>query len=114
MIFTIDVGQRPVLAFEAKNLREAHEMCHESWLLSDLKELRSNGEQLWDGKTKLRARYADDNEKAAYRAAGTAPDQAECDELECDDLAAGILNRNRPQRPWRLVLSISPSLIAGR
>ena len=86
LIFTIDVGQRPVLAFEAKNLREAHEMCHESWLLSDLKELRSNGEQLWDGKTKLRARYADDNEKAAYRAAGTAPDQAGCNELECDDL----------------------------
>jgi len=99
LIFTIDVGQRPVLAFEAKNLREAHEMCHESWLLSDLKELRSNGEQLWDGKTKLRARYADDNEKAAYRAAGTAPDQGECDELECDDLQLVFLiaiDRNGP------------------
>lgn len=99
LIFTIDVGQRPVLAFEAKNLREAHEMCHESWLLSDLKELRSNGEQLWDGKTKLRARYADDNEKAAYRAAGTAPDQADCDELECDDLPLVFLiaiDRNGP------------------
>ena len=86
LIFTIDVGQRPVLTFEAKNLREAHEMCHESWLLTDLKQLRSNGEQLWDGKTKLRARYADDTEKAAYRAAGAAPDQADSNELECDDL----------------------------
>jgi hypothetical protein len=81
LVFTIDVGPRPVLTFEAKNLREAHEMCHESWLLSDLKRLTSNGERIWDGKTKLRARYALDDEQQAYRAADAQPASADCDDL---------------------------------
>jgi hypothetical protein len=70
LIFTLDVGQKPVLTFEAKNLREAHEICHEHWLLADLKQMTADGAPLWDGKTRLRARYAVDEEKAAFRAAG--------------------------------------------
>jgi hypothetical protein len=70
LIFTLDVGQKPVLTFEAKNLREAHEICHEHWLLADLKQMTIGGHPLWDGKTRLRARYAVDQEKAAFRAAG--------------------------------------------
>lgn len=71
LIFTLDVGQKPILTFEAKNLREAHEICHEQWLLADLKQMVSEGRPLWDGKTRLRARYAVEEEKAAFRAAGT-------------------------------------------
>jgi hypothetical protein len=70
LIFTLDVGPTPVLTFEAKNLREAHEICHERWLLADLKQMMMDGRPLWDGKTRLRARYAVDEEKAAFRAAG--------------------------------------------
>lgn len=81
LVFTIDVGASPVLTFEAKNLREAQEMCHESWLLADLKRLTSNGQRLWDGRSKLRARYADDNEKATYRAAESQPASTDCDDL---------------------------------
>jgi hypothetical protein len=77
LIFTLDVGQRPVLTFEAKNLREAHEICHEHWLLADLKQMTSDGRPLWDGKTRLRARYAVDAEKAAFRAAETSTDDSE-------------------------------------
>jgi hypothetical protein len=73
LVFTLDVGQQPVLTFEAKNLREAHEICHEQWLLADLKQMTVDGLPLWDGKTRLRARYAVDDEKAAFCAAGGSP-----------------------------------------
>jgi hypothetical protein len=80
LIFTLDVGQTPVLTFEAKNLREAHEICHEHWLLADLKQMTCDGQPLWDGKTRLRARYALDAEKAAFRAAGSST--RESDDLQ--------------------------------
>ena len=55
-----------MLVFEAKNLREAHELCHEQWLKSDLAEAKSNGVPLWDGKAKLRARMASPDESAMF------------------------------------------------
>jgi hypothetical protein len=57
-IFTIEIGDTPTLTFEAQNLREAHELCHEQWLKDDLAEAKSDGAPLWDGKAKLRARIA--------------------------------------------------------
>ena len=57
-IFTIDIGDTPTVTFEAQNLREARELCHEHWLKDDLTEARSGGVPLWDGKAKLRARFA--------------------------------------------------------
>ena len=57
-IFTIEIGDTPTLTFEAQNLREAHELCHEQWLKDDLAEAKSDGVPLWDGKAKLRARIA--------------------------------------------------------
>jgi hypothetical protein len=65
-IFTIEIGDTPTLAFEAQNLREAHELCHEPWLKGDLTEAKSNGVPLWDGKAKLRARMASTNEIAMF------------------------------------------------
>jgi hypothetical protein len=35
-IFTLDIGGRPTLAFEAKNLRESQQLCHEYWLRRDI------------------------------------------------------------------------------
>jgi hypothetical protein len=49
-IFTIEIGDRPTLTFEAQNLREAHELCREQWLKDDLAEAKSGGVPLWDGK----------------------------------------------------------------
>jgi hypothetical protein len=41
-IFTIEIGDTPTLTFEAQNLREAHELCHEQWLKDDLTEAKSD------------------------------------------------------------------------
>jgi hypothetical protein len=65
-IFTIEIGGAPTLVFEAKNLREAHELCHEQWLKGDLAEAKCNGVSLWDGKAELRARLALPDELALF------------------------------------------------
>jgi hypothetical protein len=65
-IFTIVIDGKPILVFEAKNLREAFELCHEQWLKSDLSEARSEGLPLWDGKAKLSARIALPEESALF------------------------------------------------
>ena len=65
-IFTIEIGDTPTLTFEAQNLREAHELCHEQWLKDDLAEAKSGGVPLWDGKAKLRARMALPDESALF------------------------------------------------
>jgi hypothetical protein len=65
-IFTIEIGATPTLTFEAQNLREAHELCHEQWLKDDLAEAKSDGAPLWDGKAKLRARMALPHESAVF------------------------------------------------
>jgi hypothetical protein len=41
-VFTIEIGGTPTLTFEAQNLREAHELCHEQWLKDDLAEAKSD------------------------------------------------------------------------
>ena len=71
-VFALEIGGKPILTFEAKNLREAHELCHERWLREDVARLTSNGAPLWDGAAHLRARYASDTEKIFYRQAAKA------------------------------------------
>jgi hypothetical protein len=66
-VFTLDIGGKPTLTCEAKNLREAHELCREEWLLDDLSRLTSNGIALWDGRARLRVRYALQTEIDVYR-----------------------------------------------
>ena len=70
-IFTIEIGDTPTLMFEAQNLREAQELCHEQWLKDDLAEAKSDGAPLWDGKAKLRARMALPDESALFTEAKT-------------------------------------------
>jgi hypothetical protein len=65
-IFTIEIGDTPTLMFEAQNLREAQELCHEQRLKDDLAEAKSDGAPLWDGKAKLRARMARPDESALF------------------------------------------------
>jgi hypothetical protein len=65
-VFTIEIGGAPTLTFEAQNLREAHELCHEEWLKGDLVEAKSDDVPLWDGKAKLRARIALPDERALF------------------------------------------------
>jgi hypothetical protein len=65
-VFTIEIGGTPTLTFEAQNLREAHELCHEEWLKGDLAEAKSDGVPLWNGEAKLRARIALPDERALF------------------------------------------------
>src|SRR4051794_18058852 len=65
-VFALDIGGKPTLTFEAKNLREAWEVCHEAWLKDDIRRLRSNTLPLWDGKARIRARYASESETALH------------------------------------------------
>jgi hypothetical protein len=73
-VFTLDVGGKPTLSFEAKNLREAWEICHEGWLKQDLASICSDGVPLWDGKASLRSRGAVESEIAIYRQASQQKD----------------------------------------
>jgi hypothetical protein len=61
-IYTIEIGGKPTVTFEAKSLREASEICNAPWLGEDLASAHSDGAPLWDGKAPLRARmsYADE------------------------------------------------------
>jgi hypothetical protein len=65
-IFTIEIGNTPTLVFEAQNLSEAQELCHEQWLKDDLAEAKSDDVPLWDGKARLRARMALPDESALF------------------------------------------------
>jgi hypothetical protein len=65
-IFTIEIGGTPTLTFEAQNLREARELCHEQWLKDDLSEAKFDGVPLWDGQATLRARIALLDERALF------------------------------------------------
>jgi hypothetical protein len=73
-IFTLDIGGKPTLAFEARNLRESCELGREQWLRDDIMRLKSHGTALWDGKAVLKSRYATDTEKAVFlESAGEPP-----------------------------------------
>ena len=78
-IFTLDVAGTPILTFEAKNLREAQEVCREKWLLDDLLRLSSNGIALSDAQAKLRVRYAAETEADIYRNGAAIAQEADDD-----------------------------------
>jgi hypothetical protein len=65
-IFTIEIGDTPTLMFEAQNMREAQELCHEQWLKDDLAEAKFHGVPLRDGKAKFRAQTALPDQSALF------------------------------------------------
>ena len=65
-IFTLDIGGRPTVAFEANNLRDAAQLSHEQWFRDDVARLESGGASLWDGKASLKIRYASEAEKGVF------------------------------------------------
>lgn len=69
LIFTIEVDGRPTVIFEARQLREASELCQEEWFRSDLNSFTSNGEPVCRIGAKLKARIANEGEKVKYREA---------------------------------------------
>jgi hypothetical protein len=68
-IFAMEVDGRATVAFEAKNFREASELCKEDWLRADLIALTSNGVSLCTPTATLKVRRADETETQIYREA---------------------------------------------
>jgi len=64
--YTLEIAGKPVLAFSARNSQEAQSLTREAWLRDDLRQLRSQGAGLWDGKSRLSVRLADDAEAGQY------------------------------------------------
>ena len=65
-VFTLLVGDKPVLAFVATAARDARQLCKEQWLRDDLSGMNSGGVPLWDGNAIISVRNADENERTAY------------------------------------------------
>ncbi len=74
LVFTIEVDGKPTVTFEARQLREAAELCQEEWLRADLNTLSSNGVPLCGIGSKLRARMANEVERTAYQEAAEQAD----------------------------------------
>jgi hypothetical protein len=68
-IFALEIDGKPTVAFEAKNHREASELCKEEWLRADLSVLNSNGVPLCTAAAKLKVRIANEIEAQIYREA---------------------------------------------
>ena len=71
-IFTLEVDRRPTLAFEAHSVQEARQLCKESWLLSDLLSLKSDGARICTSQAKLSVRTSSTEEAAFFRQAAAA------------------------------------------
>ena len=65
-VFTIEIGGKPTVTFEAKSLREASEICNAPWLRDDFTSAHSNGAPLWDGKAQFRVRMGYESEIATF------------------------------------------------
>jgi len=74
-VFTLEVDGRPILAFEAKQAREAQEMCKEGWLLEDLANLKSGGAPLRSTESKLSVRPATPEEIAIFEEVAEEPSE---------------------------------------
>jgi hypothetical protein len=74
-IYALHSGGRAILAFPAKDSREAQSLLREAWLRDDLRTLKSAGIAVWDGAEKLSVRPADAAEIARFeQEAKTLPD----------------------------------------
>jgi hypothetical protein len=67
-VYVLEIGGLPILAYEADSFNNARGLIKEQWLLSDLKEARSNRVALWDGKSPLTVRNSSVQESEIFAA----------------------------------------------
>jgi hypothetical protein len=65
-LFAVEVDGKATLAFEARNFREAKELCKESWLRGDLSSLKNDGIPLCNDKSKISVRLANAEEAIIF------------------------------------------------
>ena len=71
-IWTLEVDDKPTLAFEAKKYSEANELCHEDWLRAELGLQKLHGVPLCGADSHLKIRLARRAEVVLYRQAAEA------------------------------------------
>ena len=75
--FVLLIGERPILAFEARNTPEARELCGETWLRDDLAALKSEGRPIWNGQDKISVRPGTPEEVSLFHEADGTEDAEE-------------------------------------
>ena len=58
MVYAVDVGGKPTVAFKAMSLATARRVSRELWFRVDVASVTSNNQALWDGKANLIVRPA--------------------------------------------------------
>jgi hypothetical protein len=91
-VFALEFDGRPKLAFEAKNTRQAQELCKESWLRDDLVSLKSGGVPLGTAQSKLSIRLATDEETVIYERATEIANPS-------DEILLAYARASEPKRP---------------
>ena len=77
-IYIMESAGRALLAFPAKDNREAQSLLREDWLRDDLQAVKSGGVPVWGGLEKLSVRPADAAEIARFeQEAKTLPDDGD-------------------------------------
>jgi hypothetical protein len=66
MVYAVDVGGRPTVAFEAASLAKARSLSRELWFRVDVASVTSNSDPLWDGEAELAVRPATAHEMALF------------------------------------------------
>jgi len=79
-IWTLEIDDKPTLAFEARKYREADEICHQEWLRVELGQQKINDVPLCRADSDLRIRLARPDEMVLYRQAAEA-DKSSNDKL---------------------------------
>jgi hypothetical protein len=99
-IWTLEVDDKPTLAFEAKKYREANELCHEDWLRVELGLQKFNGVPLCRADSDLRIRLARPAEMVLYRRAVEANNSSDDSNLvyliELDDVGRSVEQPTNP------------------
>jgi hypothetical protein len=70
--FALEVDGKPTLVFGARTVRQAQELCKESWLHDDLVSLKSGGAPLCGARSKMSVRPATAAEAAVFKGASDA------------------------------------------
>ena len=68
-VFTLEIAGQPILSMRAVSLREASATTRSPSFGADLMLLESEGRPLWDGRSPIHLRPADEEELAAFERA---------------------------------------------
>jgi hypothetical protein len=75
MVYAVDVGDKPTVAFEAASLARARALSRELWFRVYVSSVTSNHNPLWDGEAALSVRPATPSEMMRFWRAAEASDK---------------------------------------